>query len=307
MVTNEENDSEPSDESSGDSEERRSPSRDYSAGQSRPTSRGRPGRDDDDDDQDEDTTESTQDQDVNAEESTDDRTGDSEEDTASDSREDLSEEPETVEESPSADSIEDSENDQTEPDAAERSELGVEEESVESTEASGTEVDEAPESTETPDEEKPMYGELDEFRGFSIFEGLGPEAIEIVIEGSERISLRDGETLFEEEDEPNDCFYLILEGEIKIMKFMRTETTQVTTLEDGDYFGEFGMFTGKERMAGAESRGSTTVLEIPRSTVEELRQEDAEALVQIYENMFQTMAKRFKAMAQKAEKSQFWL
>jgi len=162
-------------------------------------------------------------------------------------------------------------------------------------------------SDETADDPEDMYSGLEEFRGYPIFEDLGPEAIKIIVDDSNRIRLTADETLFEEGDSAEDNFYLILEGELNITKYMRTRTTQVTIMEEGESVGEFGLFTQRDRMAGVQARTNAELLEISKTTLDKLRETDPESLTIIYENMYEALSKRFRSLAQKAEKAQFWL
>jgi len=88
---------------------------------------------------------------------------------------------------------------------------------------------------------------------------------------------------------------------------MRDEKEFVTTLERGDFFGELGLFSGSSRKAGAVATESSEVIEISQSTVGKLKAEHPESLIDMYEKMFESLAGRFNALAQKAEKTQFWL
>jgi hypothetical protein len=307
MVANEENDSEDADVSRNTGGDSTPSSRQYSGGHSRPTSRDRPGSaEDEDDDENDDSAEETSpdttevDEDTPEPETTPDdkpeeQVGGEEDDQTEGDQPDTTDTPDVADEDED-DRSDDSGEEDPAPDRSPDEETSEEPTEVQTDQSSGTESS-----------DEGMYGDLDDFRGFSIFDGLGPEAIQTVVDGAQRIHLRSEEQLFEEGDGPNGCFYLILEGKIQIVKFMRTESTPVTTLNEGDYFGEFGMFTGDDRMAGARSQGGTIVLEIPGETLDNLRDADPAALATIYENMFQAMAKRFKALAEKAEKSQFWL
>lgn len=180
-------------------------------------------------------------------------------------------------------------------------------ETVEQNEDESEQRSQAESSTENSDPENNLYQSLEEYRGLTLFSDIGPEAIQEIVNGGKKIQLQDGETLFEEGDSPGERFYIIVSGELKIMKFMRTRTTQVTILDQGNFLGEFGMFTGNDRMAGAESKGTTEILEVQHETLQELKDTHPEELATIYENMFGMMSKRFKALAEKAEKSQFWL
>ncbi|MFB6344990.1 MAG: cyclic nucleotide-binding domain-containing protein, partial [bacterium] len=81
----------------------------------------------------------------------------------------------------------------------------------------------------------------------------------------------------------------------------------VTTMKPGEFFGELGLFSGGKRRAGAVALESSQLLEITRKSVGKMKAEHPEALISMYEEMFESLAGRFDALAQKAEKTQFWL
>lgn len=151
-----------------------------------------------------------------------------------------------------------------------------------------------------------MSNIADELQSFPLFQEFNSEQVQYLSEESEAITLEDDEYLFEQDDEPNDCFYVILSGTIGIEKFMRNDKEIVTTLDPGEFFGEFGLFSGGKRLAGAIATEPTTVLKISQSTVGKMKAQYPEALISMYEHMFESLAGRFNALAQKAEKTQFW-
>lgn len=140
-----------------------------------------------------------------------------------------------------------------------------------------------------------------------LFDDFNETALALLMEDAEIIELGPNDVLFEQGDSSGDYFFVVLSGQIDIQKLMRNEEETVTSMGTGEYFGEFGLFADRKRMAGAVASGTTEVLRIPRKSLGKLRAESPLALTSLYEKMFEKLAGRFEALAQKAEKTQFWL
>ncbi|MFB6355141.1 MAG: Crp/Fnr family transcriptional regulator [bacterium] len=160
---------------------------------------------------------------------------------------------------------------------------------------------------EEEDEQEEIDIDLDKFRGFSILNNLGPDELRTLLKHSNQKTVSSGTTIFEEGTESSDSFYLILGGELAVTKMMRGKEKTVNVEKEGDLVGEFGLFTGNERMATIKANTAAEILEVTQEAIDELQREHPRALVTIYENLFQDLAEEFQQLAQKAEKSQFWL
>ncbi len=136
--------------------------------------------------------------------------------------------------------------------------------------------------------------------------GVDREALELMAEHGQLLRLENGDVIFEEgaESEPN--IYFVLSGTLAAVKQMRKREENVGIMQGGEYFGEFALFTDKPRQAKIEARENSRVLEVSYAVLDSLKEEHAPAILNLYENMFGQVAKRFSAMADKAEKTQFW-
>lgn len=146
--------------------------------------------------------------------------------------------------------------------------------------------------------------ELQDLKLFSNFEA---EAFEILMEDSTVLELSSDETLFEQGDPPENAFFVVLSGEIGIRKLMRNEKEIVARLKPGEFLGELGLFSDRDRQAGGVATESSRVLRVPRASLSKLKRQSPGSLVDLYESMFESLSGRFKALAEKAEKTQFWL
>ncbi len=147
---------------------------------------------------------------------------------------------------------------------------------------------------------------LEKIRGIELFEGVDVDALQKIIESGQFKNYKNGDIIFEEGDTTANSFYLIISGTVAIVKNMRKKEETVSVLSKGNYFGEFALFSEYDRQAKPEVRENTELLEISKKTIDQLKENHPQAVIKLYENMFEQVAKRFREMAQKAEKSQFW-
>lgn len=121
--------------------------------------------------------------------------------------------------------------------------------------------------------------------------------------------LADGTLLFEEGDPP-DCVYLVLGGEIALIKRPTAEKEQILAkVAAGDYFGEVGILDNAGRSTGARASGPTRVAAINRGTVEEaLHAEPPQVTIRLFRRILEYLRStndRFIGELVRKEKMQF--
>lgn len=102
----------------------------------------------------------------------------------------------------------------------------------------------------------------------SFFKLFAPAVAQQILAITEVVSCPAGCVIFHEGDAP-DCLYLVLSGKVNIVKAIPgSEASQVIAdvREDG-YFGEYGVFDGRCRSAGAVTAGEATLARIPRDPI----------------------------------------
>lgn len=66
------------------------------------------------------------------------------------------------------------------------------------------------------------------------------------------------------EGDPAESFFVIVSGEVEIVKEQNSPALSLVTLAAGDSFGELSIFDGKPRSASVRANSNTTCLVIPR-------------------------------------------
>jgi CRP-like cAMP-binding protein len=102
------------------------------------------------------------------------------------------------------------------------------------------------------------------------FAGLDSDALERVAAGTRTRRFRRGEVIFHAGD-PGDALFVIVSGEVKISVPSESgEEAILTTLHEGDVFGELALLDGAPRSASAAALVATETVVLPRERFREL-------------------------------------
>src|SRR5919198_459315 len=97
------------------------------------------------------------------------------------------------------------------------------------------------------------------------FPGIRPDEIEELISNSQVRSYAPGAVLCRE-NETEDRFYMILEGEVEVTKNINnTESRLLKTLAPGDFFGEMALIHNAPRAASVIAKTDLTTLELDKT------------------------------------------
>ena len=112
-----------------------------------------------------------------------------------------------------------------------------------------------------------------------------------------------GDVLFEAGDDP-DSIYVVLTGRIAIALGNRPfdhRESVIALMEEGDLFGEMGMLDKSARSAGARALETSTVLEIPYTSI----LDQLNASTSLMWNVVRMLSRRLRAMDQALADSVF--
>jgi CRP-like cAMP-binding protein len=107
-----------------------------------------------------------------------------------------------------------------------------------------------------------------------LFAGLDDDALAKVVEAGRDREMRRGDVLFREGDDPDELF-VVLSGRIAIAnKSIDGRESMVALMEEGDLFGEMGLFDGRGRSAEARALETSVVTAVPYGPVRSLYEDD---------------------------------
>src|SRR5271156_6792412 len=122
-------------------------------------------------------------------------------------------------------------------------------------------------------------------------EGFTPAARERLLGCMIRETHPDGVLLFHEGDAA-DGVYLVLEGQVEIVRFAGNNEKILDTILPGDYFGEVAVLDGFGRSTSARVRGATTIAKIPRTAfLETLAAEPGTFTLRLFPHVLTTLRK----------------
>jgi CRP/FNR family transcriptional regulator, cyclic AMP receptor protein len=124
----------------------------------------------------------------------------------------------------------------------------------------------------------PDVNPADLLAGVDLFKELRPDELHRLAEQTSRESLRRGDVVFREGDEP-DRLYVVIQGRIAISKrSVDGREAVVALVEDGDLFGEMGFFLPLGRSAEARALEPSALLCLPFSPVRQIYEERPQLL-----------------------------
>jgi len=107
-----------------------------------------------------------------------------------------------------------------------------------------------------------------------LFAGLDDDALAKVVEAGQDLEMRRGDLLFREGDDPDELF-VVVSGRIAIAnKSIDGRESMVALMEEGDLFGEMGLFDGRGRSAEARALETSVVTAVPYGPVRNLYEND---------------------------------
>lgn len=103
--------------------------------------------------------------------------------------------------------------------------------------------------------------------------------------------LQQGETVFHEGEE-GDAWYVVFEGNVKVLKDVTSRTTPIARLGPGACFGEMAILDGMERSASVVADGPVTVFRFRRERFDGLLQQDSVGAYKLVAAMARTLSHR---------------
>ena len=112
------------------------------------------------------------------------------------------------------------------------------------------------------------------FRETTLFAKLDDDALEAIVAAGQDLELRRGDVLFRENEVPDELF-VVVSGRIAIAnKSIDGRESMVALMEEGDLFGEMGLFDGRGRSAETRALEASVVTAVPYGPVRAVYEDD---------------------------------
>jgi CRP-like cAMP-binding protein len=82
----------------------------------------------------------------------------------------------------------------------------------------------------------------------------------------DQVNVKDGDVVVKQ-DEPGDCMYLVVDGEVRVIHHRGGRDIALATLKPGDFFGEIALVDNGPRSADVIAQGSGLLLKITQAAV----------------------------------------
>jgi CRP-like cAMP-binding protein len=130
--------------------------------------------------------------------------------------------------------------------------------------------------------------------------GLSAAEMKLLATFSSEERFREGSMIFRE-GEKGDKLYIVLDGRVRISKFIPGVGEEaLTVLDRGDFFGEMALIDDKARSADAKAHdGDATVLSIDRATLNEILSMDPHASLQFLNVLCRMISRRLREINDK--------
>ena len=130
--------------------------------------------------------------------------------------------------------------------------------------------------------------------------GLSAAEMKLLATFSTEERFREGSMIFRE-GEKGDKLYIVLDGRVRISKFIPGVGEEaLAVLDRGDFFGEMALIDDKPRSADAKSHdGDATVLSIDRATLNEILSMDPHASLQFLNLLCRMISRRLREINDK--------
>src|SRR2546428_1004564 len=130
--------------------------------------------------------------------------------------------------------------------------------------------------------------------------GLSAAEMKLLATFSTEEKFREGSMIFRE-GEKGDKLYIVLDGRVRISKFIPGVGEEaLTVLDRGDFFGEMALIDDKVRSADAKAHeGDATVLSIDRATLNEILSMDPNASLQFLNLLCRMISRRLREINDK--------
>jgi len=134
-----------------------------------------------------------------------------------------------------------------------------------------------------------------------LFRCIVDEQLRLVVFGSERQRLREKRTLYRE-NQPADCAYVVLSGQIDLLRTLGEGQEVVRSVMPGAMIGEMALFAKIKRPVSAVAARESEVLRVSRNIFLRILDEYPETGERIYSYLhgeFRTMVERMGTVVAK--------
>ena len=141
-----------------------------------------------------------------------------------------------------------------------------------------------------------IMSDVSKIKEIGLFKNVDEKTLNSIAAVLKEERFKDGQTVFSEDDS-SDEIYFIFSGEVEIVKIVNKEegiSQSLSSLGQGDFFGEMALFDKKKRSATVRAKGETTLLKLSREDFYSFVVNDVQIAVNILGSMLLGTTKRLR-------------
>ncbi|HEY3897903.1 MAG TPA: cyclic nucleotide-binding domain-containing protein [Chthoniobacter sp.] len=100
----------------------------------------------------------------------------------------------------------------------------------------------------------------------ALFAEFTPLELGELLDLLDQVNVKDGDVVVKQ-DEPGDCMYLVVDGEVRVVHHRGGRDIVLATLKPGHFFGEIALVDNGPRSADVIAEGSGLLLKITQASV----------------------------------------
>ena len=126
-----------------------------------------------------------------------------------------------------------------------------------------------------------------------VFGGVNEHILSFLIDKASVVSVSRGQYFFREGD-PGESMYVIIEGDVAIIKTWRNHNYVLRNLRCGDSFGEMALIDLFPRSASVRAVRDTRAIELTHSLLYQIYEKDIEQFAMIQMNVGRELSRRLR-------------
>ena len=145
----------------------------------------------------------------------------------------------------------------------------------------------------------------EDLKGLYLFQRLQDDELEPLAKIINERGLSTGQKIFKEGD-PSSSLFIIKTGTVEIVKAIDGKETVLSSLSDGEFFGEMALFEYAPRSADVRVVLDTTIFEITKDDFDQFILEQPSLAARLLYTMMEDMSRRVRKASGGAKQNSFF-
>ena len=137
-----------------------------------------------------------------------------------------------------------------------------------------------------------------QLKRLKVFADMTEQQVSVFADSVEPIQAKANHIIIKS-NEPGDCMYLLLDGDVRVSEFVEGRETMLATLETGDFFGEMSLVDQRPRSADVVANRDCTLLKITKQAFDQVIVDHPDTASRFLLGILRTVAGRLRKLDKK--------